>query len=277
MKWLKTSAVLPGFKSSLTITLLWVGGMVILPFVMLLLTTLQLEWHQFWQTVTNQRVLASIGLSLKLALFATMLNVVFGTIVAWVLVRYQFRGKALLNALIDLPFALPTAVAGIVLASLYAPNGLFGQLFAPLGIKIAFTPLGIAIALVFVSFPFIVRAVQPLLSELDSSLEEAATTLGADRFTIVRRVILPALYPALIGGAGMGLARSLGEYGSVIFIAGNLPLVSEIAPLIIMSKLDIYDMQGAAAVAFLMLLLAFLLLLAVNLWQWYLNRHTLSK
>ncbi|KAE9528032.1 sulfate ABC transporter permease subunit CysT [Testudinibacter aquarius] len=277
MKWLKTSAVLPGFKSSLTITLLWVGGMVILPFVMLLLTTLQLEWHQFWQTVTNQRVLASIGLSLKLALFATMLNVVFGTIVAWVLVRYQFRGKALLNALIDLPFALPTAVAGIVLASLYAPNGLFGQLFAPLGIKIAFTPLGIAIALVFVSFPFIVRAVQPLLSELDSSLEEAATTLGANRFTIVRRVILPALYPALIGGAGMGLARSLGEYGSVIFIAGNLPLVSEIAPLIIMSKLDIYDMQGAAAVAFLMLLLAFLLLLTVNLWQWYLNRHTLSK
>ncbi|TNG94172.1 sulfate ABC transporter permease subunit CysT [Pasteurellaceae bacterium USgator11] len=277
MKWLKTSAVLPGFKSSLTITLLWVGGMVILPFVMLLLTTLQLEWHQFWQTVTNQRVLASIGLSLKLALFATMLNVVSGTIVAWVLVRYQFRGKALLNALIDLPFALPTAVAGIVLASLYAPNGLFGQLFAPLGIKIAFTPLGIAIALVFVSFPFIVRAVQPLLSELDSSLEEAATTLGANRFTIVRRVILPALYPALIGGAGMGLARSLGEYGSVIFIAGNLPLVSEIAPLIIMSKLDIYDMQGAAAVAFLMLLLAFLLLLAVNLWQWYLNRHTLSK
>nr|WP_218012974.1 sulfate ABC transporter permease subunit CysT [Testudinibacter aquarius] len=274
---MKTSAVLPGFKSSLTITLLWVGGMVILPFVMLLLTTLQLEWHQFWQTVTNQRVLASIGLSLKLALFATMLNVVFGTIVAWVLVRYQFRGKALLNALIDLPFALPTAVAGIVLASLYAPNGLFGQLFAPLGIKIAFTPLGIAIALVFVSFPFIVRAVQPLLSELDSSLEEAATTLGANRFTIVRRVILPALYPALIGGAGMGLARSLGEYGSVIFIAGNLPLVSEIAPLIIMSKLDIYDMQGAAAVAFLMLLLAFLLLLTVNLWQWYLNRHTLSK
>ncbi|TNH02218.1 sulfate ABC transporter permease subunit CysT [Testudinibacter sp. TR-2022] len=277
MKWLKTSAVLPGFKSSLTITLLWVGGMVILPFVMLLLTTLQLEWHQFWQTVTNQRVLASIGLSLKLALFATMLNLVFGTIVAWVLVRYQFKGKALLNALIDLPFALPTAVAGIVLASLYAPNGLFGQLFTPLGIKIAFTPLGIAIALVFVSFPFIVRAVQPLLSELDSSLEEAATTLGADRFTIVRRVILPALYPALIGGAGMSLARSLGEYGSVIFIAGNLPLVSEIAPLIIMSKLDIYDIQGAAAVAFLMLLLAFLLLLAVNLWQWYLNRHTLSK
>lgn len=277
MKGLKTKAVLPGFKSSLAITLLWVGGMVVLPFSMLLLTTLQLEWQEFWQTVSNQRVLASIGLSLKLALFATLINVVFGTLTAWVLVRYQFSGKAVINALIDLPFALPTAVAGIVLASLYAPNGLFGQLFAPFGIKIAFTPLGITIALIFVSFPFIVRAIQPVLNELDSAVEEAATTLGANRFTILRRVILPALYPALVGGAGMGLARSLGEYGSVIFIAGNIPLVSEIAPLIIMSKLDIYDMQGASAVACLMLLLAFLLLFLINLWQSYLNRHTLSK
>lgn len=273
MKILTSSAVLPGFKTSFTLSLFWIGIMVILPFAMLLLTTLQLEWNAFWQTIGNQRVTASILLSFEMALLATAVNLIFGTLIAWVLVRYDFKGKSILNALIDLPFALPTAVAGIVLANLYAPNGLFGQWFALFGIKIAFTPIGIAIALVFVSFPFTVRAVQPVLSQLDSSIEEAATTLGASRFAILRRIILPALYPAMISGAGMGLARSLGEYGSVIFIAGNLPMVSEIAPLIIMSKLDIYDMQGASAVAFLMLLISFLLLFLTNLWQWYLNRH----
>lgn len=277
MKILYSRAVLPGFKASLGLSLFWIGGMVVLPFVMLLLTTLQLDWHSFWQTIGNQRVIASLWLSFKMAFIATLINLLFGTLIAWVLVRYEFRGKAVVNALIDLPFALPTAVAGIVLATLYAPNGLFGQWFAPFGIQIAFTPFGIAVALIFVSFPFIVRAVQPVLSELDSAFEEAATTLGANRLTIFRRVILPVLYPAMIGGGGMGLARSLGEYGSVIFIAGNIPLVSEIAPLIIMSKLDIYDMQGASAVAFLMLLISFLLLLLINLWQWHLSRHYVSK
>ncbi|KGQ71022.1 sulfate/thiosulfate transporter subunit [Chelonobacter oris] len=277
MKILNSSAVLPGFKTSFGLSLFWIGGMVLLPFAMLLITTLQLEWGDFWQIITNQRVVAAILLSFKMAFIATLVNLVFGTLTAWVLVRYDFSGKSLLNALIDLPFALPTAVAGIVLASLYAPNGLFGQWFARFDIQVAFTPFGIAIALVFVSFPFIVRAVQPVLNDLDSSLEEAATTLGASRFTILRRIILPALYPAMISGAGMGLARSLGEYGSVIFIAGNIPMVSEIAPLIIMAKLDIYDMQGASAVAFLMLLISFLVLLLINLWQWYLNRHDSNK
>ena len=273
MKILTSRAVLPGFKTSFTLSLFWIGVMVILPFAMLLLTTLQLEWNAFWQTISNRRVIASILLSFEMASLATAVNLIFGTLIAWVLVRYDFKGKSILNALIDLPFALPTAVAGIVLANLYAPNGLFGQWFALFDIKIAFTPLGIAIALVFVSFPFTVRTVQPVLSQLDGSIEEAATTLGANRFTILRRIILPALYPAMIGGAGMGLARSLGEYGSVIFIAGNIPMVSEIAPLIIMSKLDIYDMQGASTVAFLMLLISFLLLFLINLWQWYLNRR----
>ena len=273
MKILTSRAVLPGFKTSFTLSLFWIGVMVILPFAMLLLTTLQLEWNAFWQTISNRRVIASILLSFEMASLATAVNLIFGTLIAWVLVRYDFKGKSILNALIDLPFALPTAVAGIVLANLYAPNGLFGQWFALFDIKIAFTPLGIAIALVFVSFPFTVRTVQPVLSQLDGSIEEAATTLGANRFTILRRIILPALYPAMIGGAGMGLARSLGDYGSVIFIAGNIPMVSEIAPLIIMSKLDIYDMQGASTVAFLMLLISFLLLFLINLWQWYLNRR----
>ncbi|MGR3807853.1 sulfate ABC transporter permease subunit CysT [Pasteurella testudinis] len=277
MKILYSRAVLPGFKTSFGLTLFWLGTMVVLPFIMLFLSTIQLSWQDFWLTVSNQRVIASILLSFKMALIATVVNVIFGTLIAWVLVRYQFKGKSVVNALIDLPFALPTAVAGIVLASLYAPNGLFGQWFNLFGVKIAFTPIGIAIALIFVSFPFVVRAIQPVLNDLDGAIEEAATTLGASRFTILRRVILPALYPAIIGGAGMGLARSLGEYGSVIFIAGNIPLVSEIAPLIIMSKLDIYDMQGASAVAFLMLLLAFLVLFLINLWQWYLNRHYTSK
>lgn len=206
-----------------------------------------------------------------------MVNLVFGTLIAWVLVRYSFPGKALINALIDLPFALPTAVAGIVLATLYAPNGLIGQWFAKVGWQIAFTPIGIAIALVFVSFPFIVRAVQPVLATQERALEEAADILGANRWLTVRKVILPTLYPAIVNGAGMGFARALGEYGSVIFIAGNIPLVSEIAPLMIMSKLDIYDVKGAAAVAFVMLVLSFAVLLLFNLWQNYLNRFFVSK
>ncbi|OBX06519.1 hypothetical protein QV08_10340 [Gallibacterium salpingitidis] len=277
MKILNAPAVLGGFKTSFTVSFVWVGSMVLLPLTMLLLTVLQLEWHSFWQIIFSQRVIASILLSFQMALIATLVNLVFGTLIAWVLVRYSFPGKALINALIDLPFALPTAVAGIVLATLYAPNGLIGQWFAQIGWQIAFTPIGIAIALVFVSFPFIVRAVQPVLATQERALEEAADILGANRWLTVRKVILPTLYPAIVNGAGMGFARALGEYGSVIFIAGNIPLVSEIAPLMIMSKLDIYDVKGAAAVAFVMLVLSFAVLLLFNLWQNYLNRFFVSK
>lgn len=277
MNILNAPAVLAGFKTSLSISLLWIGTMIVLPLLMLCLTVFQLDWSQFWQIIFSQRVLASMLLSFKMALIATLVNIVFGTLVAWSLVRYRFPGKALLNALIDLPFALPTAVAGIVLATLYAPNGLIGQLFARFGLQIAFTPIGIAIALVFVSFPFVVRAIQPVLNTLEPALEEAAHILGASRWQTFSKVILPSLYPAIVSGAGMGFARSLGEYGSVIFIAGNIPLVSEIAPLMIMSKLDIYDVQGAAAVAFAMLLCSFAALLLFNSGQHYLNRHFVSK
>ncbi|MGX3021017.1 sulfate ABC transporter permease subunit CysT [Ursidibacter sp. B-7004-1] len=268
-----TRKTLPAFRLSLGITSFWIISMVILPFIMLFLTTIQLEWQSIWETVTNKRVIYSILLSFKLAFISALINIIFGTITAWVLVRYEFKGKNILNALIDLPFALPTAVAGIVLATLYAPNGLFGQFFHQFDIKIAFTPVGILIALIFVSFPFTVRAIQPVLKDLDPSLEEAASILGASKFTILYKVILPTLYPAIISGAGMGFARSLSEYGSVIFIAGNIPLVSEITPLIIMSKLDIYDIQGASAIAFLMLLLSFLVLLAINFIEGYFSRH----
>ena len=268
-----TRKTLTAFRLSLGITSFWIISMVILPFIMLFLTTIQLEWQSIWETVTNKRVIYSILLSFKLAFISALINIIFGTITAWVLVRYEFKGKNILNALIDLPFALPTAVAGIVLATLYAPNGLFGQFFHQFDIKIAFTPVGILIALIFVSFPFTVRAIQSVLKDLEPSLEEAASILGASKFTTLYKVILPTLYPAIISGAGMGFARALSEYGSVIFIAGNIPLVSEITPLIIMSKLDIYDIQGASAIAFLMLLLSFLVLLAINFIEGYFSRH----
>ena len=243
--------VLPGFKRSMLITLAWLGSMVLLPLTLLVLTAWQLKWADIVQIITSERVISSLTLSFEMAAIATLINIVFGFLLAWVLVRYDFPGKNLVNALVDLPFALPTAVAGIALASLYAPTGLI-----------------IAIALIFVSLPFTVRAIQPVLANLDPSYEEAAQILGASRLTTLRKVIIPAVLPALIGGAGMGFARSLGEYGSVIFIAGNVPLVSEIAPLIIMSKLDLYDVQGASVVALLMLAISFLLILFINLAQW---------
>ena len=240
--------VLPGFKRSILITLAWLGSMVLLPLTLLVLTAWQLKWADIVQIITSERVISSLTLSFEMAAIATLINIVFGFLLAWVLVRYNFPGKNLVNALVDLPFALPTAVAGIALASLYAPTGV--------------------IALIFVSLPFTVRAIQPVLANLDPSYEEAAQILGASRLTTLRKVIIPAVLPALIGGAGMGFARSLGEYGSVIFIAGNVPLVSEIAPLIIMSKLDLYDVQGASVVALLMLAISFLLILFINLAQW---------
>ncbi|MGN7071015.1 sulfate ABC transporter permease subunit CysT, partial [Neisseria sp. P0001.S004] len=218
-------------------------------------------------------VLAAVWLSLRMSFYAMLTNIVFGTLVAWVLVRYEFPGKGLVNALVDLPFALPTAVTGIALATLYAPNGWIGRFFEPLGIKIAFTPIGIWIALIVVSLPFIVRAVQPVLEELSGEYEEAAATLGASRWTTFRRVLLPEITPALLTGAGMMFARSTGEYGSVIFIAGNIPMVSEILPLIITGKLEQYDAQGASAVALFMLMISFVILLILNIMQWTLSRR----
>ena len=260
--------VLPGFKRGLFITLGWLGSMVILPLVLLIWSTLQLEIGQIWQIITSDRVIASILLSFKMAFVATIINLIFGFLLAWILVRYDFPGKSLVNAFIDLPFALPTAVAGIALASLYAPTGLIGEALARWGLQLAYTPSCIAIALIFVSLPFIVRAIQPVLANLDPSFEEAVHILGANKITTLFRVIIPSLLPAMIGGAGMGFARSLGEYGSVIFISGNVPLVSEIVPLIIMSKLDLYDVQGASVVALLMLAISFLLILLINFAQW---------
>ena len=270
---LKTPSVLPGFKISLGLTVLCLSLLVVLPFVMMAAKAGEIGWTAFWQTIAEPNVLAAVWLSLKMSFYAMLTNIVFGTLVAWVLVRYEFPGKNLANALVDLPFALPTAVTGIALATLYAPNGWIGQWFAPLGIKIAFTPIGIWIALVVVSLPFIVRAVQPVLAELSPEYEEAASVLGAGRLTTFRRVILPELYPALLMGSGMMFARATGEYGSVIFIAGNLPMKSEILPLIIIGKLESFDVQGAAAVALFMLMISFVILFAINALQWLLTKR----
>lgn len=269
----KKRHIMPFFNLSLGISVLALSLLVLLPFVAMVLTAADGGLAGFWQTITEPRVQAAIGLTLKVSLLATLTNLVFGTLVAWVLVRYDFFGKSLLNALVDLPFALPTAVMGISLATLYAPNGLLGRWFAPFGIKIAFTPIGIWLALVVVSLPFVVRAVQPVLAELSVEYEEAAAVLGANRLTTVRRVVLPELYPALLMGAGMMFARATGEYGSVIFIAGNLPMKSEILPLIIIGKLESFDVTGAAAVALFMLLISFVILFTINAVQWWLTRR----
>ena len=277
MRLLKTPSVLPGFNLSLGITVLCLSLLVVLPFAMMAVKTAQMGWAAFWHTVSEPRVLASVWLSLRMSFFAMLTNIVFGTLVAWVLVRYEFPGRHLANALVDLPFALPTAVTGIALATLYAPNGWIGCWFAKMDIQVAFTPKGIWIALVFVSLPFIVRAVQPVLEELSGEYEEAAASLGAGRFTTFRRVILPEIAPALLTGAGMMFARATGEFGSVIFIAGNIPMESEILPLIITGKLEQYDVQGASAVALFMLLISFFILFALNIGQWALGKRGGAK
>jgi len=266
-------SVLPGFGLSFGISVVWLSLIVLLPFAALVLMSTKLGWSAFIATVGAERVIASLKLSFGASAIAALINAVFGFLLAWVLVRYPFPGKRLIDALIDLPFALPTAVAGIALTTLYAPNGWIGQYLAPLGLKVAFTPLGIVIALVFIGLPFVVRTVQPVLEDLEKELEEAATCLGASRGQIFRRVIFPAALPALITGTTMAFARATGEFGSVIFIAGNIPLVSEIAPLIIISKLDQYDYLGATAVAVVMLGLSFVLLFAINAIQWWATRR----
>lgn len=275
MLFLKSPTVLPGFKFSLAVSAFWLSILVLLPFVMLVLSVGNMGIAEFWQTITEEQVLAALWLSLKVSFFAASINLVFGTLIAWVIVRYDFPGKSIINAVVDLPFALPTAVTGITLATLYAPNGWIGQWFAPF--KIAFTPLGILIALIVVSLPFVVRTVQPVLEELQPELEEAATTMGASRWTIIRRVVLPELVPALITSFGMMFARATGEYGSVVFIAGNIPMVSQILPLVITSKLDLFDVQGASAVALFMLLISFIILSILNFAQWAVSRRLGAK
>ena len=256
--------VLPGFGLTLGFTLVYLSLIVLLPLSAVVFKTLSLSFAQFWEIVTAPRVVASYKLSFGASLLAAGINTVFGALLAWSLVRYRFPGRKLVDALVDLPFALPTAVAGIALTALYAGNGWLGKLLEPLGIKVAFTPLGVLVALVFIGLPFVVRTVQPILEDLELELEEAATCLGAHRWQIIRLIILPALTPALLTGFALAFARAVGEYGSVIFIAGNLPMVSEITPLMIITKLEQYDYTGATAIALVMLAASFILLLVIN-------------
>jgi sulfate transport system permease protein len=266
--------VLPGFNLTLGYTLLYLSLIVLIPISALLLKTFTLSWEQFWMAVTSPRVLASYRLTFGASLIAALVNLVFGLLLAWVLVRYRFPGKKLVDALVDLPFALPTAVAGISLTALLAGNGWVGQYLEPLGIKLAFTPAGIVIALIFIGLPFVVRTVQPVLEDAEKELEEAAMSLGATRLQVFSRVIFPHIAPALLTGFAMAFARAIGEYGSVIFIAGNMPMVSEITPLIIIGKLEQYDYAGATAVAVVMLVMSFALLLVINALQAWQRRNS---
>ena len=256
--------VLPGFGLTLGYTLFYLSIIVLIPLSALLFKTFSLTWEQFVTAVTSPRVMASYRLTFGASLFAALFNLVFGLLLAWVLVRYKFPGKKIVDALVDLPFALPTAVAGISLTAILAGNGWIGQYLEPLGIKLAFTPAGVVIALIFIGLPFVVRTVQPVLEDAEKELEEAATSLGATRLQIFTRVILPHITPALLTGFAMAFARAIGEYGSVIFIAGNMPMISEITPLIIIGKLEQYDYAGATAVAVVMLVISFVLLLVIN-------------
>ncbi len=273
----KRRRVLPGFAPTLGFTLFYLSLLVLIPLCAVFLKSAGHGADAFWAAATSPRVLASYRLSFGAALLAAAINVVFGFILAWSLVRYDFFGKKLVDALIDLPFALPTAVAGIALTALYAPNGWLGSHLEPLGIKVAFTPLGVLVALIFIGLPFVVRTVQPVLEDLDTELEEAAASLGAHRWQAFRLVVLPMLTPALLTGFALAFARAVGEYGSVIFIAGNMPMVSEITPLMIITKLEQYDYVGATAIAVVMLVFSFTLLLAVNgLQAWSVRRNGLD-
>lgn len=270
----RQTRVLPGFGLSLGYTLVYLSLIVLIPIAAVFTKTATLSWAEFWQVVTAPRVVATYKLSFGASLIAAAINAVFGLMLAWALVRYQFPGKKIIDALVDLPFALPTAVAGIALTSLYAGNGWLGSFLEPLGIKVAFTPLGVLVALVFIGVPFVVRTVQPILEDLETELEEAAASLGAKRWQIFYKVLLPILTPALLTGFALAFARAVGEYGSVIFIAGNIPMVSEITPLIIITKLEQYDYEGATAIAVVMLVFSFVMLLAINLLQGWSAKRT---
>jgi sulfate transport system permease protein len=272
MSQFKAHSVLPGFNLALGFTLLYLSLIVLIPLSALFFKSATLGWGGFWDVVTGDRVVASLRVTFLTSFAAAVINVFFGLIVAWVLVRYRFPGKRIVDALVDLPFALPAA-AGITLATLYAPNGWLGHYFAAHDIKVAYTPLGIVVALTFIGLPFVVRTVQPVLADVEAEVEEAAASLGAGRWDVFRRVIFPAIYPALLTGFALAFARAIGEYGSVIFIAGNMPYISEISPLLIVAKLEQYDYAGATAIAVAMLLISFVLLLAINVLQWWTSRR----
>ena len=274
---LRRPSVLPGFHLALGTTLLYLALIVLIPLSAAFLRTFTLTWDQFVAIVTAPRVLASLRLSFGAAFLAACVNAVFGLLLAWVLVRYRFPGSKVIDALVDLPFALPTAVAGIALTAVYAPNGWLGAPLAALGIKVAFTPLGILVALIFIGLPFVVRTLQPVLEDMERELEEAARSLGANGLQIFVKVILPTIMPALLTGFTLAFARAVGEYGSVVFIAGNMPMVSEIAPLVIISKLEQYDYPGATALAVVMLLASFVMLLAINLLQGWMRRRNAQE
>jgi len=269
----RKATVLPGFGLTMGFTILYLGVLVLLPLSMIFLNTASLGWSGFWETVTADRAIASYKLSFGTAFAAAVINAFFGVLIAWVLTRYHFPGKRIMDSLVDLPFALPTAVAGIVLATLYAENGWIGQFFS---FRIAFTPLGIMIALIFIGLPFVVRTVQPVLENIEKEVEEVSSLLGATRLQTFRKVILPELVPAILTGFTLSFARALGEYGSVVFISGNMPFKTEITPLIIMTKLEQYDYVGATAIAAVMLVTTFIILLFINLLQWYSSRKFMN-
>ncbi|MFC4802938.1 sulfate ABC transporter permease subunit CysT [Neobacillus sp. GCM10023253] len=264
----KRRRVLPGFGLSMGYTVIYLSLIVLIPIAVLFLKATTISLAEFWETITDDRVVASYKLTFYTSFVAAMVNVLFGTLIAWVLVRYDFVGKRFVDALVDLPFALPTAVAGIALTAIYAPNGWIGQYFEAAGVKIAYTQYGIMIALTFIGLPFVVRSVQPVLQELDQQYEEAAATLGANSAQIFFKIIFPAIFPAMLTGFALAFARALGEYGSVVFISGNMPMKTEIVPLLIITKLEQYNYGGAAAIAAVMLVISFLLLFLINFWQW---------
>jgi sulfate transport system permease protein len=265
--------VLPGFNLSLGYTIFYLSLIVLIPLSAAFIKTTELSLNEFLAVVSTPRVVASYKLTFGASFIAALINAVFGLLTAWVLVRYSFPGKKIIDALVDLPFALPTAVAGIALTAVYSNNGWIGSWLEPHGIKVAFTPLGVVVALTFIGLPFVVRTVQPVLEDLEAETEEAAASLGANRWQTFYKIIFPAVWPALLTGFALAFARAIGEYGSVIFIAGNMPMVSEITPLIIITKLEQYDYAGATAVAVVMLVISFILLFAINGLQWWLSRR----
>lgn len=264
---------LPGFNLSLGYTIFYLSLIVLIPLSAVFFKTFTLSWDEFFQAVASPRVVASYKLTFGASLIAASINVVFGVLTAWVLTRYEFFGKKIVDAFVDFPFALPTAVAGISLSAIYAKNGWIGSLLDQIGIAVAYTPLGVVVALTFIGLPFVVRTVQPVLEDLGAEVEEAGASLGANRWQVFYKIILPAIWPAVITGFALAFARAVGEYGSVIFIAGNMPMVSEITPLIIITKLEQYDYAGATAVAAVMLVISFILLFAINGFQWWSNRR----
>ena len=268
--------VLPGFRLTMGFTLFYLVLVVIVPLLTLPARSATMTWDAFWQTISDPRVVASYRLSIGASLVAACVNAVFGLIVAWVLVRYSFPGRRIVDSLVDLPFALPTAVAGITLTAIYAPNGWIGRLLEPYGVKVAFTRIGVTLALVFIGLPFVVRTLQPVIEDLDQEVEEAATSLGATRVDVLTRVILPYLFPAWLTGFALSFARAVGEYGSVVFISGNMPMSTEIAPLLIITKLEQFDYAGATAIALVMLVMSFVLLFAINAMQSWSSRRLLT-